>query len=561
MNAKKIRKIAKHRLKQNYVKNVLVAFVVTFILTGGISYVSKNVLDIDISNESAIKVLTFSRERSNSDNFNEALGLLIKNQEQQQEVFNKLNNGFNTTFINIVTSKQSMIFNMLRGVAEGITGELSTAVIVTVTILLYIIFRYGFLAAFEVGQARYYLEQRKYLGTQPSRISHPYKSHKGIHVSLILLARSIFLWLWSLTIIGYFIKFYEYSMIPYVLAENPKIGFKDAFKLSKELTRGKKFELFKLSLTIILWHFLGLVTFNLSNIFFVNPYEYCMFAEAYIELKKDCLARLPERKSTAKRKKGEPKPPLYSKASLLKLLNDGALDPAGIHKEAYQFRDKQNKLVKRGAAKKYSITTYILFFFTFAFVGWAYEVIIFLINEGRFVNRGTMYGPWLPIYGTGGVAILFLLQKFRKKPSLLFLSSFLLCGIIEFAGGWFLDTFEHTRYWDYTGFAFNINGYIYLESLLVFGLGGCGFTYIAAPILDDLYAKIGKKLRYIICAILIVAYATDFACCMIYGYNTGEGISGEDTSNTNTTLNIKSSTTLSTHKKARAFLDNISKTY
>ena len=255
MNAKKIRKIAKHRLKQNYVKNVLVAFVVTFILTGGISYVSKNVLDIDISNESAIKVLTFSRERSNSDNFNEALGLLIKNQEQQQEVFNKLNNGFNTTFINIVTSKQSMIFNMLRGVAEGITGELSTAVIVTVTILLYIIFRYGFLAAFEVGQARYYLEQRKYLGTQPSRISHPYKLHKGIHVSLILLARSIFLWLWSLTIIGYFIKFYEYSMIPYVLAENPKIGFKDAFKLSKELTRGKKFELFKLSLTIILWHF------------------------------------------------------------------------------------------------------------------------------------------------------------------------------------------------------------------------------------------------------------------------------------------------------------------
>ena len=538
MNAKNIRKIAKRRLKQNYVKNVLVAFVVTFILTGGISYVSKNILDINISNESAVKVLNFGRSRSNIENINDVLDIAIENQEQQGEVFNKLNNGFNSTLLNIITSKQSMIFNMVRGAAEGVTGELSVAVIVTVTSLLYLIVRHGFLAAFEVGRARYYLEQRKYLGTQPSRIGHPYKERKGIHVSLVLLAKTILLWLWTLTIVGYFIKYYEYCMIPYILAENPKIKVKDAFKLSKELTRGKKFELFKISLTVILWHLLGLVTFNLSNIFFVNPYEYCMFAEAYIELKKDCLARLPEKKSTAKRKKGEPKPALYSKAGFLRLLNDEDLDPAEVREGSYQYRDKQSRLVKRGAKKKYSISTYILLFFSFAFVGWAYEVLLYLINEGRFVNRGTMYGPWLPIYGTGGVAILFVLQKFRKKPIWMFLSSFLLCGIIEFTGGWYLDVFKHARYWDYTGFAFNINGYICLESLLIFGLGGCGFTYIAAPILDDLYAKMSKKIRYILCALLVIAYATDFACCMIYGYNSGDGIGGEIEDNTSAVYEI-----------------------
>lgn len=538
MNAKNIRKIAKRRLKQNYVKNVLVAFVVTFILTGGISYVSKNILDINISNESAVKVLNFGRSRSNIENINDVLDIAIENQEQQGEVFNKLNNGFNSTLLNIITSKQSMIFNMVRGAAEGVTGELSVAVIVTVTSLLYLIVRHGFLAAFEVGRARYYLEQRKYLSTQPSRIGHPYKERKGIHVSLVLLAKTILLWLWTLTIVGYFIKYYEYCMIPYILAENPKIKVKDAFKLSKELTRGKKFELFKISLTVILWHLLGLVTFNLSNIFFVNPYEYCMFAEAYIELKKDCLARLPEKKNTAKRKKGEPKPALYSKAGFLRLLNDEDLDPAEIHEGSYQYHDKQSKLVKRGAKKKYSISTYVLLFFSFAFVGWAYEVLLYLINEGRFVNRGTMYGPWLPIYGTGGVAILFVLQKFRKKPIWMFLSSFLLCGIIEFTGGWYLDVFKHARYWDYTGFAFNINGYICLESLLIFGLGGCGFTYIAAPILDDLYAKMSKKTRYILCALLVVAYATDFACCIIYGYNSGDGIGGEIKDNTSAVYEI-----------------------
>ena len=538
MNAKDIRKIAKRRLKQNYIKNVLVAFVVTFILTGGISYVSKNFLDVNITNEGAIKVLSFGRKRSNSDNLNEALDILIEHQEQQGEVFDKLNNGFNSTLLNIITSKQSMIFNIMRGTAESITGELSVAVIVTITSLLYLIVRHGFLAAFEVGRARYYLEQRKYLSTQPSRIGHPYKEHKGIHVSLVLLAKTILLWLWTLTIVGYFIKFYEYSMIPYILAENPKIKVKDAFRLSKELTRGKKFELFKLSLTIIAWHFLGLITFNLSNIFFVNPYEFCMFAEAYIELKKDCLARLPEKKSTAKPKKGEPKPALYNKAGFLRLLNDKDLDPENARDEAYLCRDKQSKLVKRSAKKKYSVSTYILFFFSFAFVGWAYEVLLYLISEGRFVNRGTMYGPWLPIYGIGGVAILFVLQRFRKKPLWMFISSFVLCGIIEYTGGWYLDVFNHARYWDYRSFAFNLNGYICLESLLVFGLGGCGFTYIAAPALDDLYAKLSKKIRYIICAILIVGYATDFACCLIYGNNSGDGIGGEEEREVSATLDI-----------------------
>ena len=154
MNAKDIRKIAKRRLKQNYIKNVLVAFVVTFILTGGISYVSKNFLDVNITNEGAIKVLSFGRKRSNSDNLNEALDILIEHQEQQGEVFDKLNNGFNSTLLNIITSKQSMIFNIMRGTAESITGELSVAVIVTITSLLYLIVRHGFLAAFEVGRAR-----------------------------------------------------------------------------------------------------------------------------------------------------------------------------------------------------------------------------------------------------------------------------------------------------------------------------------------------------------------------------------------------------------------------
>ena len=49
--------------------------------------------------------------------------------------------------------------------------------------------------------------------------------------------------------------------------------------------------------------------------------------------------------------------------------------------------------------KNYTLTSYILLFFAFSFIGWSWEVVLHLINDGVFVNRGTMYGPWLPIYG------------------------------------------------------------------------------------------------------------------------------------------------------------------
>ena len=70
--------------------------------------------------------------------------------------------------------------------------------------------------------------------------------------------------------------------------------------------------------------------------------------------------------------------------------------------------------------QKYPITSLILFFFTFAFVGWTWEVLLHLITEGSFANRGTMFGPWLPIYGVGGILILAFLKPFRSRPLIYF---------------------------------------------------------------------------------------------------------------------------------------------
>ena len=48
------------------------------------------------------------------------------------------------------------------------------------------------------------------------------------------------------------------------------------------------------------------------------------------------------------------------------------------------------------------------------------------------INRGLLLGPWLPIYGTGGVLILMLLKRWRSQPLITMGLIMLLCGTVEY---------------------------------------------------------------------------------------------------------------------------------
>ena len=163
-------------------------------------------------------------------------------------------------------------------------------------------------------------------------------------------------------------------------------------------------------------------------------------------------------------------------------------------------------------------------FFIFSFVGWFWEVLLHLLESGNFVNRGVMYGPWLPIYGTGGVIVLILLNKLREKPLIEFLSIIVVCGIIEYFTSYFLEiTHNGVRWWDYSGYFININGRICAEGLLVFGLGGIAVVYFIAPFIDNIIKKLNKNVIAIISIILITIFMVDKIYSSKYP-NIGEGI-------------------------------------
>jgi len=497
MNNKLIKNEAKHNIKKNYFKNILVVFICTILISGGIGLSSKNILDIDISDSENIRILNKYSIKSNSEILDELIDKTSEYKELEKKVSEKYTHGVLSVLINEITYTKSVLFSILNNINRFLGGKVSAAAIILISNIILLLITLV-LSVLEVGKKRYFIKHDKLLNPSVYECIYPYKKKKAFHLIYIIFIKNLYLFLWSFTIVGYFIKKYEYSMIPYLLAENPNISKKDAFRLSKDMTQGNKLNIFKLDVNLLLWKILGFLTFNILNIFFTNIYKETMYASIYVKLRE--------------------------KVKDKKLIDDDYIYGEDILDLLDLNIEKKTLIRNNNYDKKYSKENYILFFFIFCFIGWIWEVLLHLHSDGVFVNRGSLYGPWLPIYGCGGLLILILLKKFRKKPYLMFISSFILCGIVEYSTSWYLEVFRHLKYWDYTGYFLNINGRVCFEGLLIFGLGGCAFTYILAPIFDGLLNKIKLNIRRIICVILLTIFSIDFIYSTFVKPNTGKGI-------------------------------------
>jgi len=270
-----------------------------------------------------------------------------------------------------------------------------------------------------------------------------------------------------------------------------------------------------LDLSFVPWNFLGGAFFGLVGVFFVNPYAEGTNAEFY--------------KKIINEKKTEE----YYKEYLNGL--------EYIDKDLYIEEDKEyypgTEPSKNSIAMQdYKPLSLIALFFVFAFAGWCAEVILFLFLTHVFVNRGTLFGPWLPIYGIGCLLILVIftktaLKKYIKDPVLVFINIMIVCGILEYFTSWILEVTTGLRYWDYAGHLLSINGRICLENLCEFGLGGLLCVYILAPKLNRILENVNKRALKIGLAVLLVLFIVDNVYVRIHprtGYGITDSIMDKD---------------------------------
>ncbi len=429
---------------------------------------------------------------------------------------------------------------------------------------------------YTVISARMFLESRCYEKLPIQRFVFLLRVKRWIRVSMAMLRYIIYEFLWSLTIIGGIIKSYSYYLVPYILAENPNLGGREAITLSRKMMYGHKWECFVMEWSFLGWNILGMFTFGLTEIFYSIPYQSAAFCEYYAELRrkakkagipgseflndtylyekapKDCLEKA---YADAVEWKNKPRGDVNKPEGIRSMLADwfGIFLSSSKEEQVYEenreiqvrlcmckdvlegrvypgrlshFPEtmKQKRLETFHYMRHYSVWSLVMLFFIFSIFGWCWEVSIHLVLDGVFVNRGTLHGPWLPIYGAGGVLLLTLLNRLRGRPVIQFFSIILLCGVVEYWTSYYLEiVYDGKKWWDYSGYFLNLNGRICAEGLLVFGMGGMVIVYIAAPLLDNCIRRIRKDALMWSCVVLLCLYAADGMYSAVHP-NEGKGI-------------------------------------
>jgi len=104
---------------------------------------------------------------------------------------------------------------------------------------------------------------------------------------------------------------------------------------------------------------------------------------------------------------------------------------------------------------------YLVEFIVFSFFGWIIDSVYRSFVDKKIINAGYFRGPVCPIYGFGGLALVFT-AKFLVFCSFLtkIMVGFLLILLIEYLGSIFSEKVLKIKLWDYSKAILNLNGRI-----------------------------------------------------------------------------------------------------
>jgi len=135
--------------------------------------------------------------------------------------------------------------------------------------------------------------------------------------------------------------------------------------------------------------------------------------------------------------------------------------------------------------------TLVLMFFTYAFLGWLLEVGFYLYKHRKFVNRGFVNGPLVPIYGLSALSLHVIVFRLfdlstASMNGLILIVIFALISIVtsflELIGGALLFRVFKARWWDYSNEKFNYKGFVCLKYSLMWGvMGTLLFSFVHVP--------------------------------------------------------------------------------
>lgn len=161
----------------------------------------------------------------------------------------------------------------------------------------------------------------------------------------------------------------------------------------------------------------------------------------------------------------------------------------------------------------------IFLFLLYAIIGWIWETPFVSLKEGKYINRGFLRGPYIPIYGFSCISIIFVLKALNFQQDnhpLIILIQVIIISLIsvvwEYGTSWILEKLFKQRWWDYSYKRFNLHGRISLDFTILFGFGGLLLWRFVNPVLVKMYENVnGQLFNFIMLIVLILFFIDSFA--------------------------------------------------
>ena len=157
----------------------------------------------------------------------------------------------------------------------------------------------------------------------------------------------------------------------------------------------------------------------------------------------------------------------------------------------------------------YTTGQWVLLFFFYCFCGWVWESCLVSLTQRRWVNRGFLHGPLLPIYGCGAILILFVTLPVEEDLRLVFLFGMLSATALEYVVGAAMEKLFKVRYWDYSQHRFNLNGHICLGASVIWGLFSILLVRFLHPPVGRLLADVPAWAVDPLALVLTAAFTVD----------------------------------------------------
>lgn len=152
---------------------------------------------------------------------------------------------------------------------------------------------------------------------------------------------------------------------------------------------------------------------------------------------------------------------------------------------------------------------WLFMFFIFTMIGWVHETTVESLYHKKFVNRGSLHGPYIPIYGFGGCAMIVFSCPFKDNGFFVFLSGLICCTVLEYFTGWLMETLFHRQFWDYSMMKLTYKNRISLLSSLCWGFMSLLMAYLLFPFMQWLCGLIDSNIMIVFDCVMATIMTVD----------------------------------------------------